>query len=432
MKKEIKSIIRKYTFKVLIIAIIFLLTISSIIYFAKLNFILSFIVCFVLYIPVYILIFKIADKNIHSVLFVELDPEKYKDVLFFGRFKPHAINQTNAAMFLGDYQTVVNLSTKVLKGKVSKRNKCALLATIARAYYEMGDLEKLKIVCDTFDLYADGLKKTLSEQKIGMIMRYYKYFIDEKYEACNAVLDEMDAIRNNKSANEKLSRLYAIFNYGIIAYKLGNFDNAVKCFNQVVETAPKINDARIAEKYIDAINNSKPVDLGYSEIVPDENYIIPFYNQRKKSILVLRITALVFVLIFGFFQSAEYILKIDKNKKVEKAIIAVYGGYQSFEELRVPISKTTVLPMYVVIKNDGEFDLTCFVTYDNDDTKVLDIIFDDLYVGSYSWGPIGEDYIISFCLYENYADVPSDAICITELNNGHKTNYFAVTNIKQF
>lgn len=110
-------------------------------------------------VPILILLMPIlsvlANKNFLPPLFTDLDPEKFKDKIDVAKSFQFCIPyRMYYAFYSGDYRQTVNICSAMLKKKMIKRYKLRYLSFVGKVYFELGDSEKLKLVCDKFDEWS--------------------------------------------------------------------------------------------------------------------------------------------------------------------------------------------------------------------------------------------------------------------------------------
>lgn len=430
--KDVKSIIRNYRICVIFCALFFIGVVIFLNLF-KLNKYINFLSFLGILIFYRIVIHKIAFNKIHSILFSKYDAPKYKEVIISNTLKPSVIHQINSALFNGEYQTVINLCSKVINGKYNYKLKTGCIACMARVYYEMGDIKNLSLTCNMFDEFLINSKKKINV-RIKLMMRYYSHFISGEYKMCFSVLEQISNLRKNKSPIEKISEIFLMYNYGILCYKNSDFDNALKYFNDIIDTAPKLQSATLAQKYIDAINNSIELELNSEEILPQNNYDIPFEKSRRTIIIVARfliVLALLFIIFMVFIQPNR--LRKDFENKVNVAVDNKYDEVLFFDDFEIVYNEEIYGSMCAVRKKDGNYDLWFMVTYDNSETiELVNPMRNFNTIDSFLlYSPYFENTLIFFDTYYSQELIPDNNLGVFTFSENEDPLYLVVTDIQK-
>ncbi len=425
--KDAKAIVRNYRI-IIIILTVFSIGIIVFLNFLKLDFyihILSVLGVFVIY---RIIGLSISFKQIHSILLLKFDAPQYKEVIFQKGLRPHIAFQLDSAAYNGEYQTVINLCSKVINGKFKSNFKLSVFACMARAYYEMGDMKNLEHTCNLFDDFLTGYNKKINP-KIKLIMQYYRLFVLEDYKTCFSILEELNDLRKDNSRNGKISKIFATYNYGVLYYKTGDFDNAIIHFNNVIEVAPKLQNAKLSQKHIDAINNSVEYVSEYDEVLPYNDYEIPFLKFRKRLIFILKLLIIIEILFLIFLSTTS---KSNYESKISNAVNReYYESFASYKHFNIEFEENNIASICVVEKFDGNFDIWFMATHDNSETIELANVFRNFNThDSFSlYTPYDENMLISFDVYDNAANIPHKNFGVVAFLDVEKPFYLVVTDI---
>ncbi len=209
------------------------------------------------------------------ILFQKLDPYEFQEAVFADkRFFPPISYRIYAAIYLGDYQTAINICNSRLKSKISIKNKCSYLQMLAFVYFTLCDCDKLRMICDKFyecvPVFGSArLKKTYE------MMEIFRRFSIGEYEECR----EMCKQNAKKKRNKKTSLAYVngLFIQAIVHYKLGEHEQATQFFKDIIVRAPKMHVAILSQKHLDAIENKSVVE--FPNLLPEARYVIPGYAE---------------------------------------------------------------------------------------------------------------------------------------------------------
>lgn len=157
----------------------------------------------------------------------------------------------------------VNMCTTVIKGKHSLENKYNYFLILSRVYFDIGDNEKLKTVCEKFRNYEKDSTKKIKDNTIKLFESYLK----EDFDECEKILEDSLSKQTSKTSN--IIKMSQVFYTAAIKYYSGDKDTAKKLFEKVICEAPKLNYAKLSEKYIIAIDSSDKSVLSFPEILPE-------------------------------------------------------------------------------------------------------------------------------------------------------------------
>ena len=165
--------------------------------------------------------------------------------------------------YSGNYQMAVNMCTNVIKGKRSLKYKYDYFLILSRVYFDIGDNEKLKTVCEKFRNYEKDSAKKIKDNTIKLFESYLK----EDFDECKKILEDLFNKQTSKTSN--IIKMSQVFYTAAIKYYSGDKDTAKKLFEKVICEAPKLNYAKLSEKYIIAIDSSDKSVLSFPEILPE-------------------------------------------------------------------------------------------------------------------------------------------------------------------
>ncbi len=434
--KDAKTIVRNYRIVVAFLGAIFI-GIIVFLNFLKLNFTIHILLVLCVFVIYRIISLRIIFKQIHSILLLKFDAPKYKEVIFQKGLRPNIAFQLDSAAYNGEYQTVINLCNKVINGKFKSKFKPNFFACMARAYYEMGDMKNLEYTCNTFDEFLSGYNKKINPN-IKLMMRYYRQFVLEDYQTCFSILEELNVLRKDNSRNGKISKIFTSYNYGVLCYKTGDFDNAIMHFNNVIETAPKLQNAKLSQKYIDAINNSVEFTSDYDEVLPDNDYEIPFFKFRKRMIFAIKLLIIIEILILILI---SIISKSNYESKIRIAVDNEYDDFVSYEYFNVNYDKDTTYGICVVEKLNSNYDICFICTYDDGKTLELYEAFHDLNIKDYFFEseyeyssfliplPDRNNKFIWFQVFDSKEEIPKDNYGFVDIIKNENSFYLVATEI---
>lgn len=253
-----------------------------------------------------------AKRNLVSILTHEMDPDRFNAIVLNGKgFLPHPTYRAAHALYAGDYQTAVNIYSHYAGKYKTQAGKTRCLAFLARIYFELGDMENLKAVCNQYR----GDK--------GMIP-YYRAYAAGQYEECIAICKEKDAKATAKQP--PVGAVNSCLHYAFAYAKLGDRENACKYFAEITKTAPKLHVATVAQNYLDGSDLPQ-----VTAVLPQKDVSLdtPILARRKKAMFLLGLLAVLGILLAPLLSPDSNEDELAEfNRKLDAAVAAEYTDYQ--------------------------------------------------------------------------------------------------------
>lgn len=302
----------------------------------------------------------------------------------------------NAAISIGDYKTVINIVTaKLEKNKAPVHEKMFLLSYLARAYFELGDFEKLKIIVQKYDELKKTNPKSNKFITPNSMWFYYSFYLVNNFEYCKSLSATKKASVNPKSRYAESAKIHNDFYYAIACYANGDREVAQNVFEDIIVAAPKLHIAEISREYVEAIKNNSEL-AKKSEILPDPDFNIAKEPVEKRGLsqkwaakiflgimLCGFLTYFVLTLVenkqdneqFDFKNVDEYVVfsgNIDKfTKKFSNALERSYEGAKVVKSFEVE-KDGELIDVFCIVEYKGRFDLISFVSYEKIKGRVED------------------------------------------------------------
>ncbi len=370
-----KRVIRRYYISCSIVLICYLAVLIPCI--LLYNNIWSIIFGAVLYLPVKLLVRIIANKTIVYVLVKQFDAIEFQKIIQQKPFFPSLDYRINAAMFTGDYQTVVNIANLQLTKKLSLRARYIYLCILAQVYFELRDFEKLQKILTEYDNYRSKHSSKSFLRQSYSVWSYYRYFLEHNYQACKVLCKERNLGITANSLNSEFLKLRNDFFYAIACYENQEFEEAEKIFKSIISRAPKMYVSNISEKYVVAIECNSDCPFATSNIIPDSNFQI--YDSKTASRIkrnrMIIIIGLIIVAITTIVSSAfgaydkKGIKAIDAYEtKLNVALQAQYDEYNLVDYFNL-LHNNDVTDVFCIVEDEkDQCDIGFIVTYDDGNT----------------------------------------------------------------
>ncbi len=389
MEKKSQNRVRKYLWECFIFGIV-LISLWILLYFIIQSYIGAILSLLIMLILMKVAIRIIANKTLLSVLIEGLDAYEFLKIVNDKRLFPPLLYRIHASISVGDYQSVVNIATsKMQQEKCALKIKFLCLCTLARAYFELGDYEKLKTVCVKYEEYRDSYPNASYLRPPHSLWTFYQDFLNHNYEACQALCEKRNTSLKPKAAYRNYHRLQNNFYCAVACYSNNEFEKAKKMFEVIMATAPNMHLAKVSQKYVEAIeSNSQPV-LYEENILPQDDYQLHSTVAIKRARRNRKVICIFLSLFCVSGIALEIIDYIDEKKQYEEqqAYLAAIAKYEN--ELNVALAKHYTHAKFVVYFNveDNDqivgslcvvdtptgLDIVKIVTYDGGTTT--DILF---------------------------------------------------------
>lgn len=385
-----KSIRRYFVECTIFIALAISLSITACFYFRG----IGILVALAIAIAMNILIRWSASRNLHSILIRDMDPMRYQSEVLNNKYLRLPSSCFAAcALAAGNYQTVLDISAHTIAQKNSKKVKCYNLTQMARVYFELGDIPRLRDICAQYDSIAPA------HAKEGF-MTYYRHYAAGEYQAC------LDYCRNReaKSKKEKKPHVGAL-NIGLhtafALAQLGDQETAEIYFAAIERYAPNMHAATIARGYL--TNGTLPQILG---LTPRPEAVAPA-ARRKNIVPLLIILSVAMVLLQPFFFPINNDLQ-EFDSKLETAVAEKYTTYQILDSFSVEKDGRTIQTLCIIQSGD-QIDVLTVTTPDDGQTFCVTPLIEDFQVGMsyYAQSPVDQQYYhCGIIHYEPYLETP--------------------------
>lgn len=197
---------------------------------------------------------KIKESTLESVIYEDLDPEKFGELLSLGALKRDSRDRALWHMCVGDHEAVLEEALKSKGNTVTNPlNACNDLYRRAYVYFEREDMESLAGVLREFNSLKRQFPKYAGVFDNYSVFDKFDAFLDEDYEyvvdVCDVDLKEL----TDKHQNHNMTKINVSFYRAVALMKLGRLDEAAEGFEELIAFAPKMYKATLSKKYLEQI-----------------------------------------------------------------------------------------------------------------------------------------------------------------------------------
>lgn len=388
-----KHLSRYYTFCVILFSIYFFVLVFSLFLREPL---LTILIGTLLYYPLTLTIRWFSIKNFSDILSSEKNSRKFYDTIHHRPLRPSLLYRLCAEWYIGDYEKLILLSHAGYKTSKSMRMKITSLVFLARAYFELHNIDRLKEVTDTFFELEKANPKKKNLFSNYKIIHFYKSFIDENYAKCMEFVDDQLNHLDTRKQKDELRWLTQQSNRAICFYWQGNKQKAQELFELFKSTSPNLENFNgLADKYLLAIENDDSSIINISvydntDINDFEYQFLALRTKEKKKKIIFSILLLIFLGVLTSLEIKDYkdriefqsryendIIEYENNLKI--AITKKYGNANFIKYFNIT-DGTQHIDSFCLVKHGNGLDLTSIVTYDGGESLDLIILIEDIQI----------------------------------------------------
>ncbi|MBR2328020.1 MAG: hypothetical protein IKA51_05315 [Clostridia bacterium] len=387
----------------------------------------------------------VFNKCILSILNKKLDADTYLATVYQGNFDtPAALWQLYGEYFCGHYQNVISIcKLKLNDPKTANRYKYHYLIYLANVYFDIGDDENLRSVCEQYEI-ALAKEKTSKQANCRTRfprMTFYDLYLKQNIDACIAWVNTPTPVILNQY-HRKLCKAR-------LSLMQGNEEEANEYYEVLAKEAAHLNYGKLAIRQLAEQKNQEIDDSLQTLNVSDESADVTLYPaNRRKFRKILAICLIAFVVIYA----AIGILRVINSNKGSDSKTDAYHAY--LENVRVLVEEdydnVVMLEAFnlkngeenidamFVCRTDEKIIVGCLYTYDGDSQQYYEKMT-DISISSLSeersplWycsfpSKTSHNQIESY-FYTVEADVPADYVYLSTFEiNGQKV-YYVITEI---
>lgn len=338
-----------------------------------------------------------------------------------------------ASYEIGNYQEAINFCNQALSNhKTSRKNKYLLWHYLAMIYFDIGDDEKLKEICDEIQR---NLKFEKNPDKI--IAKYHRIkfhtnYLDQNYDDCQYT--------SKKSSKRNMPKVSQTYRTARIALAKGEKDEARHLFEDVINKAPKLNLAILASRGIEAIDRGINYRDTFESLNLNPDYIPSAPKKNQKVIYILTylcVCIVVFVATYFTIQAKDNHDLAKYNEELQMLVAEDYTDVEILNTFEIEKDGQIINTMFFAQTKDKLILGTTFI-YQNESGYYIDqeIPLGDLESNEdpfshLEFATLISGHYVDGYLYKNKENITQGYSQIFEIIvNGEKI-YFVVTEISE-
>ncbi len=380
----------------------------------------------------------LPNKYIYAVLTKQMDAPLFAEVIAeMRRTSTDAHLHLNAEWYNGRFQNVVSLCRQLLSDpQVLDRHHYVFFVYLANVYFDVGDEENLRLVCDRFEEKLQSDKKAARIRKIFLRMQVFRQYLNRDFDAIEAI--------SGPEPKDPLTKAFRTFRRARTALLQGETAAAREMFVQIAAECPKLHYSMLAQRAVEAIDSGREYREMFDDTEPTEEFPIPqsFCSMRSlsKKFQVFRRICLILGSICIIAALGLYIYASVHNRYEERLHTVMEEQFDDVELL------TTFWP-----EKDGEAIDSMFICRISDGLVVGSSYRHkgekETYVALNAWIPeeflktsdsqytgsffcTTSDYYVTGGLYHEGQPLPEEYCHIEVFTVDGKTFYYVITDIE--
>lgn len=379
----------------------------------------------------------VFDKFIMSVLTEKLDSDTYLEIVRQGKFDPPASSyQLYGEYFCGNYQNAVSICKRKLgEPKLHKRFTYQYLVYLANVYFDIGDLENLRVVCEQFEtaLKSEEPQNQEKYRKLFKRITFYESYLKQDIDACMSMIND---------STPKIYKYKNIFSKAKLALMKGNTDEARGYFETLSKEVPQLNYGKIAAEELKRMDSqdayTSPILFEISDDITEVLlYNAKNYDKRKKLYNGIIITALILVIIGTVLIFIGEKMGNSYLNEIRTLVEEDYDSVTVIEEFTLKDGDEVVDNMFICT-TDADVIVGCTYVYRGEEELYYAMLstapISSFTQGSATYLPCNFYAITSynlvysaFCVDE--ADIPEDYLHLSSFKVKGQQVYYVVTNV---
>ena len=390
----------------------------------------------------YVFIRYLSAKDIMFPLIFQLNAPLHYEIVKQGNlFSPSATHIIQAEYFVGNYANVILLCNQKLKEKNAKKLwKYYYLAYLAKTYFDLGEEERLREICDRFYQLLSTDKKREKILKRFENIPFFSVYVNRNLEVCEQYA--------NKPQKFPIQRMGTDFWKARLSLLKGETEEARKAFEKIIAEAPLLHLATLSELALKGMENGTDYRESIAPMLEKEiteplkpSAATPALNVFNKVLGVLMIVIAVLVVIAFLLSKVDWSGDKAYEKRIEAIVEVDYGDVDILDSFDLYTDDYWVDAMFICKTYDSVLIGSTYY-YDNYDNKydiyyeiqaevpLSNLMADEFTKVTNLYESVTEYCTVTSGFYVNRDDVPEDNYYFTSFEIDGKTFYFAVLDVQ--
>ena len=290
-------------------------------------------------------------KFILDALYKELDAPLYAAIIRHGKLYDASLQPYILGEYaLGHYQHVIGLCTKKLNDPAQAKHRYFYLCYLANCYFDLGNDEKLREICEEFDHYMSYERPRKRErlERAYLRMAIHAQYVKGNYKECRALMWEYPPA----NAYVRVQRAFCEARFTL---REGNAEAAHQGFAQVLADAPLLlHFAALARCGLAAIESGRDYHEAVAEATFEGDTLLeqasdaPSVPRNVRVLRVILFVLLALCIVVGALVTClsdvmQYKQQKEYEAHMEEIRLAVEENFDEVEVLH-----------YFLLEKDGE------------------------------------------------------------------------------
>ncbi len=335
----------------------------------------------------------------------------------------------------GEHQAMIDLCSKMLsQRKWNRRLRYLWLAGLADCYFELGDCEKLLLVCDAFDRVAAKEKDRRRTAALRDIYDRYRAYAQKDRERCREILAQPPKTDFPVDIYER-----AFYAARVFDHVLDNPEAARMQYQKAASWNEDYSFVRTAKLELEAMERGERYTDTVLEVLPDPAYVLrpqKEYMRTNLSVLVLYTLAMILICVTAV-TLAPRIVERRYERELEQRIKQDYLSVQQLDRFNLHVDGELVETMFVCHMDDclvigSAYTQNGQLVYQNHRAIPVTALQNE----SKPIGPIEHEsvsgvHLITTAVYLRSEDLPEQVYYAATVTIDGQTYYIAVTEITE-
>lgn len=251
IEKNAKQIVKEYRIKRVLLGLLYVALLGGFIYIMVTNMLLGLAGIIILATTLAKSFEKLQKSELESVIYEDLDPVKFNEILALGVIKGNTRLDVLGAISVGDYDKAL----EIIERNPPKDNDiiqlCNNLYRKGAICFEKRDFAGLAECVKEFErLKEENVKASYVFNNFSVFDKY-DAMVDKDFQYVVDVCEEDLRVINPTQQNHKLTMLNVSFYRAVALYEMERFEEAREAFEAIIDFAPKMHKAKLSKEYLE-------------------------------------------------------------------------------------------------------------------------------------------------------------------------------------
>lgn len=343
------------------------------------------------------------------------------------RFSQYLIGECSA----GEYQYAINVATACLKQKKwNRKRRYAWLNVLAYCYFELGDDQKLLLVCDAFDRISKDERNAALLQKSRPIFERYRAYAQRDAVRCRMIIDRLG---NTKYPIDTYYN--AFYRARVLQYVFGDTEAARQQYAKATGAANEYSFVRLAKQEMQAMEQGERYTDSMPEVLPDEGFVPRAGREYTmvQSCILGSYTIVMIIIASCSVMLIPKLMDMRTESNLKKLLEQDYISVQQLDCFNIDANDEVADSMFVCVIDESVVVGSEYITNHKQIVYQLkySVRVSDLQNPNYRLSPIRhicglEDYEITSAFFRSYEEIPEHALYVASIEIDGATYYLAV------